>query len=366
MSAKADLNWEYYACWLGAFLPVILAFVAHLRGPQAQAAPQPRKLPSLAFSQYLVDEGTPEVRPIYRANFYFQNTSHKTLTIQELRPSCGCLNPELDQKEYLPGEEGHFSIRVDPTKEKPGPREYFVDVVYQDPQPHEVRVTYKLVLPQKSVEITPKALVFYQLSDQHQETVQDVRVSDYRSRHFNILSLESTSPLVRAILVNEEEDDSGNRHHDLQVIVKGDVPSGTSRALINIQTDDPQFKLLQVPIIVSGPKPKVSSDDLPLKMEPTSLFLKADADGTVNSSIKLYDFQATPAKLWNLHLTSLEGTVEAGEPKKSTLGPLVKEREISVSLQIPENLPEQKGLLVIETDSQLQPRLEVPIVIEAP
>jgi hypothetical protein len=27
---------------------------------------------------------------------------------------------------------------------------------------------------------------------------------------------------------------------------------------------------------------------------------------------------------------------------------------------------EHKGLLVIETDSQLQPRIEVPIVIQAP
>lgn len=364
MSEPSKANWKIYCCWCGVCFPLLMALVAHWIGPQAQASPETRKLPSLAFSQYLVDEGTPPVRPIYTANFYFQNTSKKTVTIKELRPSCGCLNPKLEKSEYQPGEEGHFTIRVDPTKEKPGPREYFVDVVFEDPQPQEIRVTYKLVLPQKSVEITPKALVFYQLSTQ--ETVQDVKISDYRSRHFKILSMESTSPLVRAMLVNEEEDDAGNKHHELQVIVEGKVPEGTSRAIINIETDDPQFQLLQIPIIVSGPKPKVSKEDLPLKIDPPSLVLKAAADGNASTSVRLYDFQPTPAQIKNLQFTSLEGTVELGEPKTSSLGPLVKEREITLSVHIPEPLKEQKGLLVIETDSKLQPRLEVPIVIEAP
>lgn len=364
MSEPSKANWKVYCCWVGACLPLLLAMAVHWMGPEAQAAPESRQLPSLAFSQYLVDEGAPPVRPVYTANFYFHNTSEKVVTIKELRPSCGCLNPKLEKKEYQPGEEGHFSIRVDPTKEKPGPREYFVDVVYEDPQPQEIRVTYKLVLPQKSVEITPKALVFYQLSNQ--ETVQDVKISDYRSRHFKILSMESTSPLVRAMLVNEQEDDAGNKHHELQVIVNGKVPEGTSRAIINIQTDDPQFNRLQIPIIVSGPKPKVSKDDLPLKLDPPSLYLKAEADGTANTSLRFYDFQPTPAELSDVRLTSLEGTVELGESKTSSLGPLVKEREINISLQMPDNVREQKGILVIETDSKLQPRLEVPIVIEAP
>jgi hypothetical protein len=366
MSTQSTTKWKTWCCWAGALLPLLLAMVAHWVGPQAQAALETRELPALAFSQYLVDDGEPEVSPVYRAHYYFQNTSDHPVTIKELRPSCGCLNPQLEKREYLPGEEGKFMIRVDPTKEKPGPREYFVDVVYEDPDPHEIRVTYKLVLPARSVEITPKALVFYQLDGNTAETVQDVKISDYRSEHFKILSMESTSPLVRAMLVNEKDDDSGNRHHELKVVVKGDVPPGTSRALINIRTDDPQFNLLQLPILVSGPKPKVSKDDLPLKVDPSSLFLKADADGTVTSSVTFYDFQPTPANLKTVTLNSIEGTVDTGEAKTSTLGPLVKQRTIKLSLRIPENMQEQKGLLVIETDSQLQPRLEVPVVIQAP
>lgn len=366
MSTQSTTKWKTWCCWTGAMLPVLLASIAHWVGPQAQAALESRQLPALAFSQYLVDDGTPEVSPVYRAHYYFQNTSDRPITITELRPSCGCLNPQLEKREYLPGEEGKFMIRVDPTKEKPGPREYFVDVVYEDPDPHEIRVTYKLVLPARSVEITPKALVFYQLEGNTAETVQDVKISDYRSRHFNILSMESTSPLVRAMLIDEKEDESGNRHHALKVVVKGDVPPGTSRALINIRTDDPQFNLLQVPILVSGPKPKVSKDDLPLKVDPSSLFLKAEPDGTVKTSLTFYDFQPTPANLKRITLNSLEGSVDTGDAQSSALGPLVKKRTINLSLRIPENMKEQKGLLVIETDSLLQPRLEVPIVIQEP
>ena len=87
MSALSSPQWKIICCWLGALLPLGVAIIAHQIGPSAQAAPEKRDVPSLAFSQYLVDDGEPVVRPIYRAQFYFQNTSQKTVTIKELKPS---------------------------------------------------------------------------------------------------------------------------------------------------------------------------------------------------------------------------------------------------------------------------------------
>jgi hypothetical protein len=355
-------------CWSGALLPVVLSLLAHLVGPQAQAAPEPRPKPTLVFSQYMIDEGTPPVKPLYRAAFEFRNLGDRTITIEELKPSCGCLNPRLEKSVYKPGEIGEFWIRVDPTKEKPGPREFFVDVHYTDPDPHSIRVTYKITLPERNVEIVPKALVFYQLEGNNAETEQEVVISDYRGegKGFHILSMESTSPLARAVLVKREEDEGGNIHHRLSVTVSGKVPPGTSRVLINIRTDDPEFDLLQIPILISGPKPSVSKADLPLKVDPEALFLQADPDRALQTSLMFYDFQPQPAELEDVSLTSIDGTVETGPVEQSPLGPLVRQRKISLSLKIPPSVQEHKGLLVIETDSQLQPRIEVPIVIQAP
>lgn len=366
---KTSQRWtsnKTWICWSGALLPFALALIAHLVGPQAQAAPEGRPIPSIVFSQYMIDEGAPVLRPLYKTAFEFRNQSDRTITIKELNPSCGCLNPRMEKTVYEPGEIGEFWIAVDPTKEKPGPREYFVDVLYEDPEPHTVRVTYKIILPERSLEITPKALVFYQLPGNEAETEQEVVISDYRGQSFQILSMESTSPLARAVLVNAEADEAGNMHHRLMVTVSGNVPPGTSRVLINIRTDDPDFDLLQLPVLISGPKPLVSKADLPLKVDPSALFLKADSDLMVETSLMYYDFQPKAAVIRSTSLTSIEGNVELGPVENSPLGPLVRQRKLNLSLKIPSAVQEHKGLLVIETDSQLQPRIEVPIVIQAP
>jgi hypothetical protein len=352
-------------CWCGALLPTLLALCWQTGGLRAQASLENRNRPGLAFSQYMVNEGLPEVQPYYYARFAFKNTSDNPITIDELRPSCGCLDPKLEQRVYKPGERGEFHLRVDPTKEKPGPREYFVDVIYKDPQPRSARLTYKLILPERKIEITPKALVFYQLSDSGASTSQEVVISDYRSRHFEVQGIESSSPLAEATLLATERDDADNLHVKLQVTVAGSVPPGTSRALINVRTDDPTFKVLQVPVLIRGRNYAIPEEDLPLKIDPKSLFMYADEHGQVRASLTFLDYQPRPVTLKQVSLSSIEGTIQVHDPDPLPDALVPRRTKIELALQIPPGVEDQKGILVIETDSKLQPRMEVPIVIES-
>lgn len=352
------------ACWIGAILPVGLAFVAHVFGGQARDAVETRQPPSLAFSQYLVDEREPEFQPYYQANFYFKNMGDRTVTVTDLKPSCGCLSPKLDERIYPPGADGRFSLKIDPTREKPGPREYYVDVHYTDPEPQVARVTYKLVLPDRKIEISPKALLFYHLTPNGPETSQEVVISDYRERQLAIEGIESTSPLARAELTSKSEDESGNLHVRFKITVAGDVPTGTSRAIINLTTDDPQFRVLQVPVLIRGPEPQVSASELPIQPDPKNLVLAPTADGPVIGKVTLREISAQPLTITKAELVSANGKVDVGPLRGSDNGPLERFRDIRVAIELPEGATDLKSLLVIETDSPEQPRLEIPIVVE--
>ncbi|HUG17660.1 MAG TPA: DUF1573 domain-containing protein [Planctomycetaceae bacterium] len=360
-----DSDRTRWLCWCGALLPVLTGMLWPSAGPQVNADSGQRGLSGLVFSQYMVNEGVPEVQPYYYARFSFKNVSNETVTITELRPSCGCLNPKLEQRVYKPGEGGEFHLRVDPTKEKPGPHEYFVDVHYEDPQPRSARLTYKLTLLERKIEVAPKALVFYQLSDSGESTSQKVVISDYRSRHFEVLGVESTSPLATAELVSTELDEAENQHVTLDVTVTGSVPPGTSRALINLRTDDEIFKVIQVPILIRGRNYAIPEVDLPLKIDPKSLYMYADENGQAQASLTFQDYQPKPVTLKHVSLSSIEGTVKLVETDLLPSQLVPRRTKIELSLQIPPGVEDQKGILVIETDSNLQPRMEVPIVIES-
>ncbi len=137
--------------WALALLPACLGFIAQVRGQVSSPPPEKRAVPALAFSQYLVNERDVEFKPYYQAHFRFRNTGDHTVNVTDLKPSCGCLNPKLDKRVYAPGDRGEFFLKIDPTKEKPGPHEYYVDIHYTDPEPRVARVTYKLNLPDRKI-----------------------------------------------------------------------------------------------------------------------------------------------------------------------------------------------------------------------
>lgn len=235
-----------------ACVPFALAIVAHAvptRVTPLAAAP-PR--PPLAFDQYLVDLRQVPPRPVIRAYFDFTNTSNRPVTISELVPSCGCLNPQLrgDQKVYAPGQAGRFYITMQTANEEPGPHEYTVKVRYNDSQPREETVAFRLILPEVKVSVQPAELAFYQLNGQDSEAT--VRVSDRRVRPLDVLSAECTLPGVTVEVLSTEAGDDGHSKVPIKVHVPGKYPAGQHRGLIRIATSDPEFRELRVSLYVEG------------------------------------------------------------------------------------------------------------------
>lgn len=238
-----------------ATLPFIAASIAYWTGSSTQKSTAGESRPALAFETYLVDTGmVKETARAVGARFRFKNLSDQTVTVKDLVPSCGCLQPQLEKKVYEPGEIGEFQLKMETAGESPGQKEYFVDFKYEDPVERSTRLTFKLELPVRRLVIKPKALVIYQFTPGR--TIHPVTVSDYRGGNsFEIISLKSTTKYAKVELKQPEEND-GIRQQKLEVIVEDLVPPGKHNGLIVIKTNDPDFPELYVPLIIQGPDQK--------------------------------------------------------------------------------------------------------------
>lgn len=244
-----------------ALTPFLCAVVAHAIGTEARS-PAPGEEPApLVFEQYLVNLGEVPPLPMLEGRFRFTNRGRHVVTITELRPSCGCLNPRLEQRVYQPGESGEFFVRVETAGEKPGPKEYFIDLSYDvevevsdDGSPsHQVQLTFKLELPEKKIVITPRALIFYQLG--RGATTQEIVVSDYRQQPLRIVDWACRSPYVSAAVLEAGANPLATFETRIAVTVSDGVPPGRHETLLELETDDPRFPLLRVPLWLQGPQP---------------------------------------------------------------------------------------------------------------
>lgn len=238
--------------WVVALSPFLLSAAVHLgRSPVPLTISSPPR-PALAFDQYLVDLGPTQPAVELQGKFRFRNRGSQSVKLETVQPSCGCLQPLVSGKEFAPGEDGQIILRMRPANESPGKKEYYADVKYTDPEPREVRLTFKLELPERGITVKPRALLVYQLSDE--KTIQELKISDSRDKPARIKDVSVNSPLVGVELGDRKPGETGGIETTVQVIVDGEVSPGRHDAVITVYTDDPDTPELRVPVIIQGPR----------------------------------------------------------------------------------------------------------------
>lgn len=249
-------RWWPRVLWTVALLPFAWSLLVQASGVKARPVASVTARDSLAFEQYLVNLGAPPPRSEYFARFAFRNIGSQPLKILELKPSCGCLNPRLEKNEFAPGEGGEFFLRVRAANEKPGPHEYFCQVLYDDGQPRETQVRFKISLPEERVEIRPRALIVYQFNNQ--PTTREVTITDFRAAsderplaRLELLEATCTLPWVEVAIGDVELDTLGQRQQKVLATFT-DVPPGTHDGSILVRTNVPEFAELRVPLRVEG------------------------------------------------------------------------------------------------------------------
>jgi hypothetical protein len=243
--------------WSGLAAPFVLACGAYLAGPTPRGMADAGLLPALAFDQYQVD--LREVSPTERVSAYFAFRNHGSAPVRvtKLVPSCGCLQPYLKKRLFEAGETGEFLLSVQTANQNPGAKEYRVTVHYEDPEPREQDVVFKVVLPANQVLVRPASLTFYQLG--HDPIEQEIVVTDLRARPLDVLGVRCTSEYAKVELLPPEETvigDNEPKRIRMRVTVDAKIPPGRQQALITIFTDDEKYSELRVPLRIQGPSGK--------------------------------------------------------------------------------------------------------------
>ena len=236
--------------------PILLAlssqFTRAKPGPVAAAPPRP----ALAFDQYLVDLGEVPPSEEVDAHFAFTNCGAAPVLVNELVPSCGCLQPQLAKKAYKPGESGRFRVRVQTANENAGLKEYQIVVKYTDPEPREAVLTFRVVLPENKVFIRPRALLVYQQRSS-ESTVREIEIIDRRSRHLNISRAECSKKFIHVAVLGSDADESGSWRGRIEVTIPGNLPPRRIEALVRVLTDDRDYPILRIPLIIDGGTRKI-------------------------------------------------------------------------------------------------------------
>jgi len=242
-------------CLLGCavLIPVVWSALAAARPAVPSPVPAGAGTDSLAFDQYLVNLRDVGLQPVLEGTYRFVNRGDEPLTITKLDPSCGCLTPRLagDKKTYLPGEVGYFGIGVAAANEAPGPHTYTIKVHYTDPEPHEAVVRFKLRLPERKVTIEPPELAFFQYSETPSEAT--VYITDYRGGEIGVTRATSTADFIEVEIQDAVLDEYGNTRVPVVLHVPGIVPPGRTISTLAIETNDPEFKSIRIPVLIDGP-----------------------------------------------------------------------------------------------------------------
>jgi len=285
-------------CALLLAIPFCASLTAHLVGPRPNPVPEAAAKPSLAFEQYLVDLGVVPPSEEVSARFRFRNMGKLPVTVLETEASCGCIKPRISRKVLRPLDSSEILLRVRTASVEPGTKEYSVKVHYQEevgegqtkPSPRSVDLAFRVKLPVKQVLIQPRALIFYQLGDQ--ATEQELTILDQRLTGLKILKAESSTPLAKVSIGTSSDTEEGGHVSRLTVSVAGHVV-GRHQATVQIETNDPIYQRLTVPLIIEGPgaEPQLSrlrgpatrrKSTVATKPAPVERTAQGPAAGTVN------------------------------------------------------------------------------------
>lgn len=324
---------------------------------------------SLAFEQYQVNLGPIPPRPEVMARYTFRNVGQHPIHVTELQPSCGCLNPQMEKRDYAPGESGSFHLRVQTASQNTGPQDFTVRVKFEErpdgltpvEQP-PVELAFKMILPEKQVSIHPRALAFYQLGTE--PTMQEVAIVDDRGQGLQIIDVKTSSPFIEAEVAHSETHEKVTQH-TLKVTVAGTVPPGRTRALINVRTNDPTYKVLQIPILIQGPDKPSFTVESNLKVDPAQITFPA-ASGLIIAPKEVTVTGQAGQPLVIIGAKSSSGMVEATvvDSTHDVDGrPIVK---LQVHLVAGSGHKSVRDVVNIRTNDPGRPQIQIPVVISSP
>ena len=251
-----------------ASLPPLLAVLAALAGQAGARA-------ELFCAQPTVDKGEVRSGAPLAQPFTLVNRGAAPLEVVGVRPSCGCIRPEVRPLVYAPGQEGCLLLEVNTLTQPAGPHAWTLQVVYRCGQREEtltLGVTARVVT---EVSVEPPVLALSTDS----AIAHELTVIDRRDRPLDLLAAQASLPQVRASLGEPRRDDQGRWCRAVRVEVLPDCPDGRHEAVLHLLTNDPAYPELKVPLTVTK-RPRAG-----VRATPETISLSATGPGPLPSRL---------------------------------------------------------------------------------
>ena len=343
--------------------PCLIAAMFSMREGSAPPLTLSIDRPALVFDTYMRHEGLDPIpmQPLLTPYFTFVNKGPATVVIEEVKAGCSCISPEITGKEIAPGQQGRVMLPIKTRNEPAGLREYITTVKYRDPQPREVTLTYKVVLPEKQVEIEPRVVMLMGKISSSDHSV--ITINDYRTERsadpMKIQSVVSSSPLFTAELLGQSSKDGVSRTLIDVRFVDG-IPMGQHRGLVTISTGDEAYPVIQVPVIL-GDRRRPEDETVSLSPDAGRVIVQSsDASKSTGTSITF----TIPSKWKVSHVDTfppqMAGKIEKTEPLGTDKIQLVVKLTIS---ELPTKGIEQGNLTLFAKDGEDSEMVTVPITL---
>ena len=206
--------------------------------PQHVVNPSQAEGPTIAFEESVHDFGSVGPSSLNSVDFAFTNTGNAVLKIENFHAPCGCTVPELDKREYAPGESGKIRVRY--TASAGTATDVKSIYVYtNDPKTPQYELTIKAKV---EVNVTISPVDVSLMLDQDNAGMIPVIIKSTDGREFAVTSVKSTNNVMTIPF------DSNKRGTEITLQPKVDIeklnmsPTGT----IEIHTNHPNSGILFV------------------------------------------------------------------------------------------------------------------------
>jgi hypothetical protein len=215
--------------------------------------------------------------------FAFVNRGSQTVEVTDVKPSCGCLAPKLEQRRFQPGESGVLVLEVNTLTQPEGANSWRTTIHYKSGDVEAELPLYICARLVAEIGVEPPSLAIYT------DTAigHEITVIDRRTEPLIVRSVPASSPFVRTRLGELRRDEAGHWRRSIQVEVLADCPEGTHNESLRICTSDPTYPELKVPFTIvkrarqqvsAAPHSIVLSDMAPGQPLPARIVLLSAAD----------------------------------------------------------------------------------------
>ncbi len=205
------------------------------------------------FSDSACDFGAVPRGPTMNHHFRFKNNTGKTVSIGDVRVSCGCTAAHALKTKLNDGEESAIFAAMD-TSRFSNSRTVTIFVRIDEPQYEEVRLTVT-ANSREDLAISPDKVDFGQIKT-GAESTKTAKVVFYTGSQDKIQQVTSESSFVQPS-VKEVKRGDGQVEYELTVKLQSDVPVGTWYTTLSLKTTNSSMPRISVPVIVDvTPKSK--------------------------------------------------------------------------------------------------------------